>query len=113
MDPSKNRYPLANGCLEVVEVWDGGDPEVGVVLVLWRGVGSIAVARGTLGDAGVSVVREFGCFFILALHTAHHLYSIKSRRNTDQAEGLSTRQEINPTTSLKMMSSTTCNRGEL
>lgn len=56
--------------MEVVVVGDGGDPEVGVVL--WRGVGSIAVAR-SLGGAVVSVICEFGCLLILALHTAHYL----------------------------------------
>jgi len=69
-DPSEDGHPLSDGGVEVVVVGDGGDPEAGVVLR--RGVGPIAVARG-LGDAGVSVVCEFGCFLILALHTAHYL----------------------------------------
>lgn len=69
-DSSEHGHPLSDGGVEVVEVGDGGDPEVGVVLR--RGVCSIAVAR-CLRDAGVSVVCEFGCFLILALHTAHYL----------------------------------------
>lgn len=70
VDPSEDGHPLSDGGVEVVVVRDGGDPEIGVVLR--RGVGPIAVAR-SLGDAGVSVVCEFGCFLILALHTAHYL----------------------------------------
>lgn len=69
-DTSKDSHPLSHGGVEVVVVGDGGDPEVGVVLRRW--VGPITV-RGSLGDAGVSVVCEFGCFLILALHTAHYL----------------------------------------
>ena len=69
-DATKDGHPLSDGGVEVVVVGDGGDPEAGVVLR--RGVGPIAVA-GSLGDAGVSVVCEFGCFLILALHTAHYL----------------------------------------
>ncbi len=69
-DPSEDGHSLADGGMEVVVVGDGGDPEAGVVLR--RGVGPIAVAC-PLGDAGVSVVCEFGCFLILALHTAHYL----------------------------------------
>lgn len=69
-DPTEDGHPLSDRGVEVVVVGDGGDPEAGVVL--WRGVGPIAVAR-SLGDAGVSVVCEFGCFLILALHTAHYL----------------------------------------
>lgn len=69
-DSSEDGHPLSDRGVEVVEVGDGGDPEVGVVL--WCGVGPIVVAR-CLGDAGVSVVCEFGCFLILALHTAHYL----------------------------------------
>lgn len=63
-------HPLSDRGVEVVVVWDGGDPEVGVVLR--RGVGPIAVSC-SLGDTGVTVVCEFGCFLILALHTAHYL----------------------------------------
>lgn len=69
-DATEHGHPLSDGRVEVVVIGDGGDPKVGVVL--WRGVGPIAVA-GSLGDAGVSVVCEFGCFLILALHTAHYL----------------------------------------
>ena len=96
VDPSEDGHPLADRRLEVVEVGDGGDPEAGIVLVLRRGIGAIAEACGTLGDAGVSVVCEFRCFFILALYTAHYLYStqIETLRNREkhreEEEGLST-----------------------
>ena len=60
--------------MEVVVIGDGGDAEAGGV-VLGCGVGPIAVA-GILRDAGVTVLRQFGCFFILALHTAHYLNSV-------------------------------------
>lgn len=69
-NPSEDSHPLSDRGMEVVVVGDGGDPEIGVVL--WRGVRPIAVAC-SLGDAGISVVCEFGCFLILALHTAHYL----------------------------------------
>lgn len=70
VDPPKDGHPLSDGGVEVVVVGNGSDPEVGIVLR--RGVGPIAVP-GSLGDAGVSVVCEFGCLLILALHTAHYL----------------------------------------
>lgn len=71
-DPSEDGHPLSDRGVEIVVVGYGGDPETGVVLR--RGVGPIAVAC-SLGDAGISVVCEFGCFLILALHTAHYLKS--------------------------------------
>lgn len=76
-DSAEHCHPLSHGGVEVVVIGDGGDPEAGVVLR--RGVGPIAVAC-SLGDAGV--VCEFGCFLILALHTAHYLYSADNKRNT-------------------------------
>lgn len=70
VDPSKHRHPLCGGAVEVIVVGNGGDPEAGVVLR--RGVGTIAVAR-MVREAGLPVVGEFRCFFILTLDTAHSL----------------------------------------
>lgn len=69
-DPPKDSQSLSDRGMEVVVIGDGGDPEARVMLRC--GVGPIVVA-GSLGGAGVSVVSEFGCFLILALHTAHYL----------------------------------------
>lgn len=63
--------------MEVVVVGDGGDPEAGVVL--WRGVGPIAVPR-VVREAGLPVISEFCCFFILTLDTAHSLLSVGGER---------------------------------
>lgn len=68
VDPTKNGHPLSDRRVEVVVVGNGGDPDG---IVLRRGVGPIAVPG--LEDAGVSIVCEFGCLLILALHTAHYL----------------------------------------
>lgn len=67
--------------MEVVVVGDGGDPKAGVVLR--RGVGSIAVS-GVVREAGLPVIGEFCCFFILTLDTAHSLLSVgrRERRET-------------------------------
>lgn len=70
--PSKHRHPLRGGAVEVIVVRNGGDPKAGVVLR--RGVGAIAVAR-MVREAGLPVVGEFRCFFILTLDTAHSLLS--------------------------------------
>lgn len=70
-DPTKHCHPLAHGSVEVVIIWNGGDAKTGVVLRRW--VCSITVAGSSKGVAGFSVVRQFGCFLILALHTAHYL----------------------------------------
>lgn len=72
MDPSKHCHPLRGGAMEVIVVRNGGDPKAGVVLR--RGVGPIAVAR-MVREAGLPVVGEFRCFFILTLDTAHSLLS--------------------------------------
>lgn len=72
VDPSKHRHPLCGGAVEVIVVRDGGDPEAGVVLR--RGVGPIAVTR-VVREAGLPVIGEFRCFFILTLDTAHSLLS--------------------------------------
>jgi len=69
-DPPEDSHPLSDGGVEVVVVGDGGAPQAGVVLR--RGVSPIAVAP-PLGEAGFSLVCQFGCFLILALHTAHSL----------------------------------------
>lgn len=63
--------------MEVVVVGNGGDAEAGVVLR--RGVGPIAVAR-MVREAGLPVVGEFRCFFILTLDTAHSLLSAGGER---------------------------------
>ena len=76
-DPPKDGQPLSDRGMEVVVIGDGGGPEARVMLRC--GVSPIAVA-GSLGDAGVLVVSEFGCFLILALHTAHYLLSVDNRR---------------------------------
>lgn len=75
-EASEDGHSLPDRGVEVVVVGDGGDAEVRIVLRRW--VGSIAVS-GSLGDAGVTVVCEFGCLFILALHTAHYLYSAEDK----------------------------------
>lgn len=77
MDPSEHRHPLWGGAVEVVVVGNGGDAEAGVVLR--RGVGPIAVAR-MVREAGLPVVGEFRCFFILTLDTAHSLLSAGGER---------------------------------
>lgn len=68
---------LACGCVEVVVVWDGGHAEAGVVLR--GGVCAIAVP-GALGQAAVPLLRQFCCFFILTLHTAHYLNSCRKQK---------------------------------
>lgn len=70
-DPTKHRHPLAHGGVEVVVIRNGGDAKTGVVLRC--GVCPIMVAGGSERVAGVPVVCQFGCFLILALHTAHYL----------------------------------------
>lgn len=84
MDSPEHSHPLCGGAVEVVVVGDGGDPEAGVVLR--RGVGSIAVP-GVVREAGLPVISEFCCFFILTLDTAHSLLSVdgreKDREETD------------------------------
>lgn len=77
VDPSEHRHPLCGSSVEVVVVGNGGDPEAGVVLR--RGVGPIAIAR-MVGEAGLPVVGEFRCFFILTLDTAHSLLSAGGER---------------------------------
>lgn len=72
VDPSEHSHPLCGAAVEVVVVGDGGDPEAGVML--WRGVGPIAVPR-VVREAGLPVISEFRCFFILTLDTAHSLLS--------------------------------------
>lgn len=73
VDSSEHRHgALADGSMEVVVVGNGGDPEAGVVL--GRRVGSIAVP-GVLGNARLSLICQFGCFFVLTLYTAHYLDS--------------------------------------
>lgn len=88
MHPSEDSHPLCACGVEVVVVGDGGDPKAGVVLR--RGVGSIAVPRA-LGETGLSVVCEFGCFFILTLDTAHSLLSAgeerRGKRTRKQTKG--------------------------
>lgn len=70
-DPTKHRHPLAHGGVEVVIIGNGGDTKTGVVLRRW--VCSIMVAGSSKGVTDFSVVRQFGRFLILALHTAHYL----------------------------------------
>lgn len=70
VDPSEHSHPLRGAAVEVVVVGDGGDPKAGVMLR--RGVGPIAVPR-VVREAGLPVVCEFCCFFILTLDTAHSL----------------------------------------
>lgn len=72
--------------MEVVVVGDGVDPEAGVVLR--RGVGSIAVSR-VVREAGLPVVSEFCCFFILTLDTAHPLLSVGEGRTERPGDGIS------------------------
>lgn len=72
MDSSEHSHPLRGAAVEVVVVGNGGNPEAGVVLR--RGVGPIAVA-GVVREAGLPVIGEFCCFFILTLDTAHSLRS--------------------------------------
>lgn len=79
MDSPEHGHPLRGSAVEVVVVGDGGDPEAGVVLR--RGVGPIAVSR-VVREAGLPVVREFRCFFILTLDAAHSLLSAGGGRKT-------------------------------
>lgn len=65
----KDGESLAPGRVEVVVVRDGGHAEAGVVLR--GGVCAIAVPRA-LVQAAVPLLRQFRCFFILTLHTAHY-----------------------------------------
>lgn len=67
--------------MEVVVVGDGGDPEAGVML--GGGVRAIAVAR-VVRQAGLPVVREFSCFLILTLDTAHSLLSVGGERRRNE-----------------------------
>ena len=70
MNSSEHSHPLRGAAMEVVVVWDGGDPEAGVVLR--SGVCPVAIAR-VLWQARrlPRFISEFSCFFILALDTAH------------------------------------------
>ncbi len=77
VDSSEHGHPLCGAGVEVVVVGDGGDPEAGVVLR--RGVGPIAVPR-VVREAGLPVISEFCCFFILTLDTAHSLLSVGGER---------------------------------
>lgn len=79
VDSSKNGYPLCGGAVEVVVIGNGGDAKAGVVLR--RGVGPIAVSW-VVWEAGLPVIREFCCFFILTLDTAHSLLSVGGERKT-------------------------------
>lgn len=74
----KDGESLAPGCVEVVVVWDGGHAEAGVVLR--SGVCAIAVP-GALVQAAIPLLRQFCCFFILTLHTAHYLNSCWKQTN--------------------------------
>lgn len=74
---SKDGESLAPGCMEVVVVGDGGHAEAGVVLR--GGVCAIAVPRA-LVQAAVPLLRQFCCFFILTLHTAHYLNSCQRQK---------------------------------
>lgn len=76
-DPTKHCHALAHGGVEVVVVRNGGDAKTGVVLRC--GVCPIMVAGGSERVAGVPVICKFGCFLILALHTAHYLKSAKEK----------------------------------
>lgn len=67
--------------MEVVVVGNGGDAEGGVVLR--RGVGAIAVPRAVC-EAGLAVIGEFRCFFILTLDTAHPLSSVSRRKERER-----------------------------
>lgn len=77
MDPSEHGHSLRGRSVEVVVVGDGGDAEAGVVLRC--GVRPIAVAR-VVRKAGLPVISEFCCFFILTLDTAHPLLSVSGER---------------------------------
>lgn len=66
--------------MEVVVVGDGGDPKAGVVLWCW--VRPIPVPR-VVWEAGLPVICEFCCFFILTLDTAHSLLSVERKRHRD------------------------------
>ena len=68
----KDGESLAPGPVEVVVVRDGGHAEAGVVL--GSGVCAIAVP-GALVQTAIPLLRQFCCFFILTLHTAHYLNS--------------------------------------
>lgn len=68
----KDGESLAPGPVEVVVVGDGGHAEAGVVL--GSGVCAIAVP-GALVQTAIPLLRQFCCFFILTLHTAHYLNS--------------------------------------
>lgn len=75
MHASEDGDPLRSSAsaVEVVVIGDAGDPEAWGV-VLRRGVGAITVAR-VVREAGVALVGEFCCVFILALDAAHSLGS--------------------------------------
>ena len=73
----KDSESLAPGCMEVVVVGDGGHAEAGVVLR--SGVCAIAVP-GALVQAAIPLLRQFCCFFILTLHTAHYLNSCRKQK---------------------------------
>lgn len=77
VDSPEHGHPLCGGAVEVVVVGDGGYPEARVVLR--RGVGSIAISR-VVREAGLPVISEFCCFFILTLDTAHSLLSVGGER---------------------------------
>lgn len=77
VDSSEHSDSLRGCAVEVVVVGNGGDPKAGVVLR--SGVGPIAVAR-VVRKAGLPVISEFCCFFILTLDTAHSLLSVGGER---------------------------------
>lgn len=74
----KHGHPLTDGRVEVVVVGNGSGPKAGVVL--GGGVGAIAVPR-VLSDTVLSLVRQFGRFFVLTLYTAHYLRLLGRERH--------------------------------
>lgn len=95
----EHSHPLTDGWVEVVVVGNGGDPKTGVVL--GGGVGAIAVAR-VLRDTVLSLVCQFGRFFVLTLYTAHYFTSAQERETHIHSHTLymmSAQKDDNSTTS--------------
>ena len=86
MNSPEHSHPLRGAAMEVVVVWDGGDPKAWVVLR--SGVRPVEIAHVLWQACRLPrFISEFSCFFILALDTAHSPLSFGRSRDNENNRG--------------------------